>query len=362
MSLPSTRTKSLKSRFSRIMTTLDQEQVCKADPRSVSTLTQLLTHTSVSGRCVRAGRVGGSQHGQGRQQQFCARQPDPSRAPFSHPGPPQNGQPLSRVDTRVSKVEGDFISCPSLWTSLGCVGLEKTRVYLERSKGSPLEVRFLEGASPPSRADAFLLALPHISRLKTLTLSGTLDSTELTKRLTSPAPLLEKLELFMWHAHSAAINGALFDGDFRSLRELFLIGVTTDLPWRDLLNLQTFTFFPPSDNKIPVTLLLDFFERAPRLCEIKLMDSVLDSSDAPAQRVVSLPRLRLFFISAETPPTILLNHVHIPIGASVTLEFHYNRVRSPFMGNLLRSPNNLGNISHVTSVNPQRLPRGGPAA
>ena len=31
-----------------------------------------------------------------------------------------------------------FISCSPLWTSLGCTDLDKTHVYLERSKASPL--------------------------------------------------------------------------------------------------------------------------------------------------------------------------------------------------------------------------------
>ena len=81
------------------------------------------------------------------------------------------------------------------------------------------------------------------------------------------------------------------------------------------------------------------------------MDSLLDSPDTPARRVVSLPHLRLLRISAEAPHPVLLNHLHIPIGASVTLEFDYDCERSPFLDYLPRTPDDLDNVSHITSVN-----------
>ena len=94
-----------------------------------------------------------------------------------------------------------FISCPPLWTSLDCIGREKTHVYLERSKESPLRVWFRGMGPPLSSTEAFLLTLPHIGRLRTMTLSGIprtiLKLTEHLVSLASPAPLLEKLEIFV---------------------------------------------------------------------------------------------------------------------------------------------------------------------
>jgi len=44
-----------------------------------------------------------------------------------------------------------FISRSSLWTSLDCTSVERTRVYLERSRTSPLEIRLTEKDRAPSR-------------------------------------------------------------------------------------------------------------------------------------------------------------------------------------------------------------------
>ena len=67
--------------------------------------------------------------------------------------------------------------------------------------------------------------------------------------------------------------------------------------------------------------------------------------------MVSLPRLRLFRISAKPAYAILLNHLHIPTSASATLEFQHNRERFSFSDYLPRSLGNLGNVSHITPVN-----------
>jgi len=42
-----------------------------------------------------------------------------------------------------------FVSRPSLWTRLDCRSIEKTRVYIERSKTSPFEI-LLDGNHIPS--------------------------------------------------------------------------------------------------------------------------------------------------------------------------------------------------------------------
>ena len=247
---------------------------------------------------------------------------------------------------------GFFISRASLWTFLDCMDLDRTHAYLERSKTAPLEVRVVKEYVP---FDAFRLAIPHICRLKALTLCGSshniLKFVDHLVSPISPAPLLEKLEIRVRGSRPAAIESTLFDGDLRSLRELRLHGVITDLPWKNLSNLTTFYIRQISDDGIPVTRLLDFFEHAPLLREIKLMDSLPDSSDAPTQRVVSLPHLRLLKMSSESALSILLNHLHIPAGSSVTLVFLFDDMQFPLLDYLPRSLDNLDNISHITSVN-----------
>jgi hypothetical protein len=71
-----------------------------------------------------------------------------------------------------------------------------------------------------------------------------------------------------------------------------------------------------------VTQLLDFFESAPLLHTVELDGSIPDSSDAPPERTVPLPHLNTLTISGDqttSAPSILLNHLHIPTGASLTL-------------------------------------------
>ena len=249
-----------------------------------------------------------------------------------------------------------LISRASLWTFLNCMDLDQTRTYLERSKTSPLEIRVEEEHVEEEHVPhgAFLLAIAHTHRLKALTLVGRLRSIlELAEHLVSlisPAPLLEKLEIHVWGSRHAAIESTLFDGDLQSLRELRLHGVITDLPWKNLSNLTIFYIRQIPDNGISVTRLLDFFEHAPLLRKIKLMDSLPDFSDAPTQRVVSLPHLRLLKMSSKSALSILLNHLRIPTGTSVTLEFLFYYEPSPLLDYLPLSLDTLGNISHITSV------------
>ena len=167
-----------------------------------------------------------------------------------------------------------------------------------------------------SSHDPFLLTVPRLDRLETLTIRSPSSDciSELTELFGSPAPLLQKLAIhFYSQGTRAVIESTMLNGDFSSSRELRLSRILTSLPWQDLSNLATFDF--PQGNKTSVTQLLDFFERAPLLHKIKLLDSLPHSSDAPSKRVVFLPRLRLLKISAQPAHSILLNHLRTPTGA-----------------------------------------------
>jgi hypothetical protein len=67
--------------------------------------------------------------------------------------------------------------------------------------------------------------------------------------------------------------------------------------------------------------------------------------------MVYLPYLRSFRISTRPAHSILLNYLHIPAGASVTLASRPSEEGPPIPDYLLRSLDNLSNISHITSVN-----------
>ena len=125
-----------------------------------------------------------------------------------------------------------LISFSSLWTSLDCASVDQTRVYLGRSKVSPLNI-YLGGAGyPPFMDDAFILTDPHIGRLKSLSISGSSnDLAELTKHfLHCHAPLLGKLGIRSTPTNPPTVQIAIFNGDFSSLRELRISEALTTLP------------------------------------------------------------------------------------------------------------------------------------
>jgi len=66
---------------------------------------------------------------------------------------------------------------------------------------------------------------------------------------------------------------------------------------------------------------------------------------------VSLPHLKFLRIHDQAAHSILLNHLHIPTGASATLEFECGYDRFPISDHHPRSLDNLGNISYITSIN-----------
>jgi len=241
-----------------------------------------------------------------------------------------------------------FISRPSLWTSLDCTDVDKTRVYAERSKYSPLQLRLGQSY----RAEAFLLAVPHIPRLKTLVVSG--DPTEilpaLVEHFSCAVPLLDKLKISFARNQAPNLPEKLFNGDLSSLCELSLSGVTTPLPWRGLSNLTTFKLCHVPKDKILVTQLLDFFESAPHLRHIYIRDSIPNSSNAPAERVVILPYLEDLHIIAQPAHSILLDHLFIPDGASLCLEFKFSGKEPPIQS-YLPSSEVLYNLSHITAAN-----------
>ena len=242
-----------------------------------------------------------------------------------------------------------FISHPSLWTRLDFKDVDKTRVYIERSKYAPLEIHL----SLFYQEEAFLLAIPHIRRLKTLSVYG--DPMELLPVLAEyfscPLPFLDGLCIHFPYYGTPTLPDELFNGNLSSLRELTLAGVTTPPPWRDLSNLTTFNLSDVLGNKILLTQLLDFFESAPYLRHIHLDNSLPSSSDAPSERVVLLPHLRDLSIITEQTHSVLLDHLSIPAGASLYLEFNFYSERRPVLSHLPKFPGGLLNLSHITAVN-----------
>ena len=249
-----------------------------------------------------------------------------------------------------------FISRSSLWAFLDCTRVEKTRVYIERSKSSPLEVN-LEGAEDDAYCEnALLLAAPHINRLGSFIIRGPSSIlADLTKHFTRPTPLLKKLKIDIAFDRNRAPDfpGTLFNGDLSSLRSLSISGFTTNLPWGNLVNLTSFelSHFPGTVDPPFTARLLDFFESAPLLSEITLRHSTPASSNEPPERLVSLPHLKELATTSHLAQSSLLKHLSIPSGTLLVIRFTFNGENSPILDNLPKNLNNLSNLSRVTAIN-----------
>ena len=242
-----------------------------------------------------------------------------------------------------------FISHSSLWTRLDFKDVDKTRVYIERSKSVPLDIHFPEFY----QKEASLLVIPHTHRLKTLLVLGFLHRILpfLVEHFSCPLPLFDKLMITPSCYHGPALPDQLFNGNLSSLRELTLAGVNTPLPWRDLSNLTTFNLRKFHEDEILLSQLLDFFESAPYLRHIRLDKSSPSSCDAPSERVVSLPHLKDLSIITERTHSALFDHLSIPAGAFLYLEFDFYDEHRPISSRLSKFPGSLRNLSHITAVN-----------
>ena len=199
--------------------------------------------------------------------------------------------------------------------------MDKTRVYLNRSKSSLINVSLNRYRRlPPS--DPFLQIVPRaIGRLKFLSIKTVPD-----------IPVLAS---------------TLFNGDLISLRELRLRSVRTELPWRNMINLTSFTLICTLPVEDSVGYFLDFLESAPRLREVQL-HSVTPTSGAQNGRLVSLACLEKMDILGFKPTSLLLGHLLIPVGAKLR-----TRVDSsdPLIeDHLPGSLDNLRNLSGFTEI------------
>ena len=215
-----------------------------------------------------------------------------------------------------------------------------------------MELSLYEAEVEAYPEDAFLLVAPHISRLKSLSLCVTTDLLEnLTPHFSRPIPLLRELSIDIFGLSTAILEDTLFNGDLSSLRSLALDMVITHLPWRNLSNLTTFELSFTPEGEPSIARLLDFFEDACHLRDITLHHSIPVSSNVPPERVVPLASLKTLAIDTDEDHPILLNHLSIPVGASLTLEFVSSHNTFPLLDLLPGTLGNFKNISPTTSVN-----------
>ena len=202
--------------------------------------------------------------------------------------------------------------------------------------------------------EAFLLAVPHIGRLKTLSASSWRHQIPsallpvLVEHFSCPVPFLKTLKIDLTRSPPSTLPDTLFNGDLSSLHELYLTAVLVPLPWKSLENLTIFNLSNAPSRETILAHLLDFFGSAPRLRDIELEDSVPTSSNAPSGRIVLLPNLRELRIIGCPANLILLDHLSIPPGAIVTLVFGFRGAISPIPSRIPDALDNLHNLSHIT--------------
>ena len=228
--------------------------------------------------------------------------------------------------------------------------VDETRTYIERSRNSPLEI-FLEREHGCAYLDdAFSLVIPHIHRVKTLGISTDFLPDAL-RHFRCHTPLLENLHIEIQVPRAPVLDSTLFNGDLSSLRTLNLRNVTTLLPWNNLANLTSFSLTSCTPRRNLITRLLNFFDSAPLLEDIALVDSTPKSSSMQPGRMVPLPHLRKLTVDASQAPSVILNHLIIPTGASLILKFSFSGGESPLIDYLPETSPNLKNLTHITTIN-----------
>ena len=244
-----------------------------------------------------------------------------------------------------------FTSRSSLWARLDCENAEKTRVYLERSKSSPIDLSLHRDECLLPCDPFFEIDCHAVERLVSLEIRVSPECLQdITPRLSHPAPLLENLAIEVDRIPQPefyhAITTTLFDGNISLLRELSLHCIRTDLPWRNMANLTSFTltFTPPGE--ISTTQLLDFFESAPHLQKVELL-YVSPASVDQHDRLVSLMCLKELLICDDQPAPPFIGHISIPVGASLRTEIaSHSRIED----HLPRSLINLRNLPDPTQL------------
>ena len=245
-----------------------------------------------------------------------------------------------------------FTAYPSLWNRLDLMDVSKTSAYIKRSRSLPLEVVICESKYKPYLEGAFLSAVPDFRRLQSFTFIGIPDLLrDISKHQTPTTPLLKELTIDVTEDPAPTIGKRFFSGDLSSLRVLQLTRVITRLPWNHLPNLTTFKLSHVPDGGITVVQLLNFFESAPHLRDVTLNRSIPAKSNALSGRVVYLSHLKNLTIAGEAVHSTLLNHLSIPEGALLVMDFDFNSDESPLPHYLPKTTRNLKNLFRITTVN-----------
>jgi len=237
-----------------------------------------------------------------------------------------------------------FVSSPSLWTDLDCMDLDKTRVYLERSKSSPIDLSL--HCDHTSFSDPSLEFIPHVAgRLKSLTIQGGSEHLQdINTYLFCPAPLLEALSIYGGNGNDPELPPTFLNGDFSPLHILRLEDIRTELPWRNMVNLTSFTLVYGSNTSI--SQFLEFFESAPRLRDVHIY-SEHPVTTVEYERLVPMTCLT-WMESGGFLGSNLFDHLLIPVGTDLKMRVD---LPNPIEGTPPpKFIDNLKNLPEFTSI------------
>jgi hypothetical protein len=114
-----------------------------------------------------------------------------------------------------------------------------------------------------------------------------------------------------------------------------------------MVNLTSFKLGHNSPGEVSVRQLLDFFESAPRLCNVQL-HSVIPTAGTQNGQLVSLACLKKMYITGDVSSSLLLDYLLIPVGAKLTK--WVESLRSPIEDHLPKSLDNLRNLPNFTTI------------
>ncbi|TFK67000.1 hypothetical protein BDN72DRAFT_843560 [Pluteus cervinus] len=185
------------------------------------------------------------------------------------------------------------LNTPQLWNHIDSIDIEFIFECISRSKEMPLTVETfaMEPGCPP-HIPAVLQCLPKIQKL---VIYGDDEGglTSVTDKWTTPAPILESLDVSFFYLPSA-----LFSGVAPPLRNLSLdccfFTLTAFPPLSELRTLS----LSHAQRNISAYDLLERLGELPRITSLELLDAIADDGPRVPDRV-NLPRLRKLSIRSE---------------------------------------------------------------
>jgi hypothetical protein len=213
------------------------------------------------------------------------------------------------------------INAPDLWTEIKMSNLEAVKTFLERSGVVPLHVDLR-----PANGDLILAVAPHVYRFRRVSVSVGAKRYNAFTSFTTPAPLLERLEIHCFHHYPGVQQFLLFDDQAPKLRELVIVARSVWMQNR-LGNLTSLhlTLFHTIRTHLELLPFFDMLHRCPGLEELFILwygwQTVLVM---PAQLpVVPLHRLRKLTLRSFRIESIkCLLHTFELTGDGIAIHLH----------------------------------------